>query len=228
MSVFTRFVNGLGHDIWRRCSRKASNTFDAIHYLRRSTTMTGLKSCLVLYLFAILVSNFARFAAPPIKNLKKGQPARLGQVIQSKECKYKRLAKALMSLAVLAFLCRAGRHTLNTDACNAQIDYVLLRDQNEWTTRAVGYWSSSLDNRYCAYNTIHRDCYTVAWTILLLRFWPKELKVFIRAYRDSQNWILNLSDAAGLLELSEHSLSKLDADIIYIAGTKLSSCRRVI
>lgn len=77
--------------------------------------------------------------APLNQRLKEDQPVTF---LPSKSGELKdteTLKAALISTRALALSCSGGHLRLDTDACNAQVGYVLLQKKMDDTTKPIGY-----------------------------------------------------------------------------------------
>lgn len=130
------------------------------------------------------------------------------------------LKNALISPPVLALPNFTGHITLDTDACNVQVGRVLLQKQRDETVRPVGSWSRALNDTKKQYDTTHRKCLAIVWSVLVLRPYLKINRSTIRTGRDSLKWILNLSDSTGRFARWRLCLSEFEFDVVHKAGVK--------
>lgn len=127
----------------------------------------------------------------------------------------KALQNNLVSPPVLDLQRQTRKYTLRTDACNVQVCCIRLQKQGDGTKRPIGYWSRSFNDAKLAYNIAHRKRYAIAWAVLLLRPYLEGIRFTIRTYQDSLQWILNLSDATGMLASWQPRLSEFDFKIVH-------------
>lgn len=66
------------------------------------------------------------------------------------------LKTLLMNLQVLALSRTAGQYTVSTDACDSQVDFVILHE-DDGTERSVGYWSLTLISAEQKLATAHKE-----------------------------------------------------------------------
>lgn len=61
-----------------------------------------------------------------------------------------------------------GYYTVDTDAFDKQIGFVLLKKQPDRNDITVGNGSGSLDDAKPAYYTTHLECLAVVWAVIML------------------------------------------------------------
>jgi len=72
------------------------------------------------------------------------RPMRSGVLLKEALGAFEKLKRRLTEAPILALPPRHGSYTLQTDESAGQVGAVLLQEQPDQSTQAVGYWSSSL------------------------------------------------------------------------------------
>lgn len=187
------------------------HTTDTIRGLKALTKLTKLRSFLGLCSdFRRFVPNFARLVAPLSQTLKKDQPATFGPLNEEKLNCMNSLKQVLISPPILAFLKNSGHIKLDTNACNVQIVCVLLQQQPNNPAKPAGYWSKSLTDIECKYDTKQRESLAIVRSVPLLRLYLKGTRFSIRTDCSSLKWIVNLTESPGRLACRRMTLSEFD------------------
>lgn len=119
----------------------------------------------------------------------------------------------LVERPVLVLPHSKGAYIVDIDKWDKLIGCILLQKQAVGTDRPIGYWSRTLNNKECAYDTTHLECLTVAWAGLLLQLYLRGCRFTIRTSHEALKWILNLTDLTDKLESWRLRLSGLKFDI---------------
>lgn len=127
---------------------------------------------------------------------------------------------AQISFPVLALSNSGGHKTLDKDACNVQIDCVVLQKQPGKTTNPIGYWSHFLTDIKQRYDRTQRTCLTIVWSVLLPRPYLEGQCFTIRTDYDGHKWTLNLANSREQLAHRRLRLSEFDFDVIHGARLK--------
>lgn len=166
--IFTNTIYYLRHLIRRRCLDIASLTTGAYSGLKELTSRREFRSFLRLCnVFRQFVLNFARLAASLKLKLRNYQAKTFGP-LNDKESKFMNSPrKALISPPILTLRKATGHMTLDTDACDIQVGFVLLQ-QPDGTSKPIEYWSRSLTDAECECDTTQRELFAIFWAVLLL------------------------------------------------------------
>lgn len=70
----------------------------------------------------------------------KGEPVHFRQLSNEERDAMKQLQIKLISPPVLALPKLTRKYTVDTDACDRQVGYVMLQEQRYGTTKHVSYW----------------------------------------------------------------------------------------
>lgn len=130
------------------------------------------------------------------------------------------LLEKLISFSVLAFHRKKGRYTVETDACDCQIGYVVLQRQDDNVYKPAGNWSNILNDREGNLDTGHQDCVAVVCAILLLLPYLAGTKLTVLTDRHTLKGILNLTDATGKPARWRLRVMAFDFDVLHYDGVK--------
>lgn len=120
----------------------------------------------------------------------------------------------------LTFPCTRGKYPLDPNACNVQVECVLLWEQPGGTAKQVESWSRLLTKAEQTYSTTPRDCIAIVWTVFILRKYIEGTRFKIRTHRESLKWIFTLSVATSRLDRWQLHPSKFDFVVVYRTGIK--------
>lgn len=117
---------------------------------------------------------------------------------------------ALLSPLLLAFPNYTAHVTEETDACDMQVERVLLQMKESESTRHAGFWSRSLNYSEKRKYSKHMEALTALCPDFILLPYLEEKWFTVRTEPFSSEWILNLTNCAGwlarwLFSLSENS-----------------------
>lgn len=116
----------LGHVIRPRMLEIASDTTDAIKELRPVTNITELRSFLgFCNIFRKFVPNFKHIAEPLNRKSQKAHPKEFQGLAAVEAIAMKEFQIRLIAPPVLALPFAYGHITLDTEACNVQVGWVL-------------------------------------------------------------------------------------------------------
>lgn len=147
----------------------STGAIDALCRLEHSTNLAKRESFLGLStLLHIFVPNDARVAALQIKTLQKGQRKTVDELSYDKINILKKLKANLLEPSILAFSRLQATYTIDRDPCNNTIGSAELQRQLIGTNRPLKSWVRSLNDEKQAYDTRHRTCFAVVWTMLVL------------------------------------------------------------
>lgn len=137
-------IDYLRHVIRSQILEETSHMTNAICGLQHPTNLTELCSFLGLCnIFLLFVPNLARMAVLLNAKLQKDKPKIFGP-FNNEELKPKNLLKeSLKAPPILTLTSFTGHIILDTDACDVQVESVLLQAQHDNTTRSNGHWSRS-------------------------------------------------------------------------------------
>lgn len=94
----------------------------------------------------------------------------------------------------------------------------LYRKKEGGINRPIGYWSRSFNDAQRACDTTHRECYAVVWAELSIMPYVQGTKFTIRKRHDFLEWMLPISDAAGMLTRWWLRLSEFGFDTVHKIG----------
>lgn len=129
----------------------------------------------------------------------------------------KSLKNALISPHLFTLPNITGHTTLDTDACDVQIRCI-LRQHLDYITNSYEYYSRSLTNSLCVYNTTQLECFAIVGAVLQLQHYLEETQFTMRTEHKSLMWILNSTDSTGILARSCIRNSEFDFDTIRRVG----------
>lgn len=219
--LFINCIDCLGHVIRTGPFKVSTCTSDTILRLQHSTTVTELPPFLRLCkVFCLFVQNFARFAAPLTKKLRKGQLHTFDTISDDETTALKTLKAKLVEPTVLSLPRSQGDKTVDTDTCDEQIRCVRLHNLPDGADRPTWYWSSSLNHVGRAYYTTHRELFALTWAVLLLQANLEGSHFTIRTDHNAFEWLLNLTDWTGKLVRWRLRLSEFQFNVSHHAGTK--------
>lgn len=107
--------------------------------------------------------------------------------------------------------------TLNTDAGDVRVGFVLVHEQTDETTKTIRYWSCSFTSAERVYDTTQWESLTSALVVQLLCPYLECTLFIIHANQDLLRWALILSNASGALARWCVRLSELNCDIAHRA-----------
>lgn len=165
-------VEYLGQMFRSRRLEIASHTMDAIRGLKKPANSTKHWPCLRLRnVNQIFVLSFARLATPLNAMQQKHQGTALGTLSEKKTKLLSTLYNALIIPPVLTLCSTTVHMTLDADACNVQIDCVLLRQQLGGTTYTIVFWPRSFTDAKLREHRMNREILETGWPVLLLLFY---------------------------------------------------------
>lgn len=78
------------------------------------------------------------------------------------------LKSKLLSLPVLTLPRETGQFIGDPDASNGQLECVLLQGHYEKVMKPIAYWSRLQCSAERNYNTTHKECLAVVWSVLIV------------------------------------------------------------
>lgn len=126
--------------------------------LQPSINITELCSFIALRkVFRRVVPNFSKIVVL-LSNKLNEDGANLNKVLTTEELSaMHELEKELVSQPILLLPNAKRKHPLNTNACNVQIECMLLQEHHDGTTNLIEYWSRLLSKAKQAYETAQRE-----------------------------------------------------------------------
>lgn len=118
------------------------------------------------------------------------------------------LNKALISPPVFNPPRQARKYTPDRDDFQKQIGCVQLQEQEDGSTRPVGYGSPTITDKERELTTTQKDCLAVVWEIVLLSLYLEGTCFTARTDYEALNRILAMTKAAGMLTRWRLRLSK--------------------
>lgn len=101
--------------------------------------------------------------------LKKNLPKTFNGLTVDEKPEVERLKRLLTHPPILALPRASGLNTVDIDACNKQLGFLLLQEQPEGSAVPIDYWLGALNDIENKPATTHKEFLAVAWVILLLR-----------------------------------------------------------
>lgn len=83
---------------------------------------------------------------------------------------------------------------VDPDASKAQLQCVLLQNQEENKLNPVGYWLRSLSSAERKYDTTHKECLAFVWSVLMFRTYLEGTNFVLLTNYQPLQWILNLEE----------------------------------
>lgn len=146
---------GSRHSHWTAGSFTTNHWHDS--RLEAAMNVTELRFSLELCIvFRRFIPNFARMAALLNRKLWEDRLTPLERLAEDELLALRKLPQKLIVPPVLALPKLTGTSILDTDACDGQGSYVLLKKQPERPDKPVGYWSRYLNFADHAYDTTHK------------------------------------------------------------------------
>lgn len=112
-----------------------------------------------------------------------------------------------MFLPIEALRRHRQRYSLDTDACEYQIEFAFWQRQPNKDKHPVGYWSWRLSALQKRCSTAKRECLAVLWSIFTLRTDLYGDTITLCADCHAFKYILNLADSSGQLALWRFAVS---------------------
>jgi RNase H-like domain found in reverse transcriptase len=186
---------------------------------KHPTNQTELRSFLgICNVYRRSVRGFSKIAAPLNLLLRNGETPQLGPLSSEQVTTFDTLRDALLNPPILALPLIDGAFTIDTDASDHQLGCCLLQSQPDGSQRPVGYWSRGLTSAEKKCSTTEKECLAILWAILHLRPYLEQQKFTIRTDHHSLRWVLNLSDAQGLLARWSLRLREFYYEVKYHPG----------
>lgn len=148
----------------------APKAADAIKKLKDPKNITELQSFLgICNVFRHFFPNFSRIYAPLNMKVRKEQPTNFNVLSPEQKKELFTMKERLVKTPLLALPKSNRKFTVDTEACDRQVGYVLLHEKVEGTKNPIGYWSKSLTPTERSYDKTKREFIAVVWELLLLR-----------------------------------------------------------
>lgn len=167
---FTKTGNRLGHVNRLEHLQTASHTVDAI---KKGEKITKFHEAPLFCRTVQLIPKIRSQSCTPLGALKRQAAEKSTKNFQTSQQKELASANALNIELILSFVLTLpntiGHMALATDAWYIQVGSVLLKQQQDGTTKPFGNWSRSLINAKREYDTAQRDCLANVWEVLQLR-----------------------------------------------------------
>ena len=197
---FRSSVDYLGQVISPGKLQVTQRAIEAIKKARHPLNVSEMRSFLGLCnVYRRFVKGFTKIANPLNRKLRKGEKPTWSKLTDEEQLAFETLKEALTSPLILA-LPRAGfPYILDTDACDVHVGCVLQQEQPEGKPRPVGFWSRSLSQAECNYDTTNKACLAIVWAVLILRPYLEGARFLIRTDHDALKWMMNLTGASGRL-----------------------------
>lgn len=137
--LFTNSIDYLDHATRSRRLNNVSHITDAFKRFKPPKNVTELRSFFDLCnVFRRFLPNFARVATLHERKLRKGQPKKFTALTAEDRAAMKELQNRFHLPPVVALSYADRPFTQDTNAYNVQVEYVLLQDQPNKSTRPVG------------------------------------------------------------------------------------------
>lgn len=222
--VKERFVHSQEIDYFRLVIRpgclEIGNTMTStIGELNKQTNQAEIRSFLGLFsVFRRFMPDFCRVAAPFNKKLCKEQTVQFQTLTEAKETEVKQLNFLLTNLPNVD-LPRADRHlTIDIDACESHLVWVLLQQQQDGRMRQLGYLWRILAEAEKKLATTSKEYLAVVWDVLLPRSHLERSRSIVRTNHEALKWLLTMTETTGKLALWRLHILEFDFDVIHRAG----------
>lgn len=122
-------------------------------------------------------------------------------------------------LPVILALPYAGRqYTFDSDELDLQVGCMLMQGQLSQNRKQTGFWSRSLTEAEKTYDIAQRECMVFVWSTLSLRSCHEESIPTLRMDHDSLFYVLNRTDASGMITRLWLHLLKFEFNILHRTG----------
>lgn len=129
--------------------------------------------------------------------MQEGQLTHFKTLIEDESLALQALKDKLTTPALFSLLQSQNSVTLDTDAWDRLVGYVLVQQQRTESEQAISYWSGSLNNSERAHDTTHEERLAVVWKVLLLGPHLKGARLKIWTNHYTFLWIFNIMDVSG-------------------------------
>lgn len=109
------------------------------------------------------------------------------------------------------------------DACNKNIETILLWTLPDGTNRPCGYFTELLIDTEPVYNATHRERLDLVWPVLLLQLYLERCLFTIQIDQDVLKWTLNLADLSSKIVRWRLRLSQIEFDVLHSTYIKPSN-----
>lgn len=139
--------------------------------------------------FRRLEPDFCIVAAPVNRKFRKCQLQTLGRVNDDAVSTQEMMEAKLSKTPVMAVPRWHVDYTVETDAYEKQIGFVLLENVQDGSHRQIVYRLHSLIGAKWAYGTAHLDCFAAVFKVLFLLFYFDRCLFIIITDHDERNWV---------------------------------------
>lgn len=115
---------------------------------------------------------------------------------------------------MLALPPSTGAYSVDTDALDKLIGFVLFQKQPTGTDRTKPYWSCSINEAMRTKERTHGEHLAGVWALLPLQPYLEGSPFGVRTDHDRRKWVLNLKDSIGQLAHWQLRLSEIDLDVV--------------
>lgn len=109
---------------------------------------------------------------------------------------------------------------MNTDACDYQVNFVLIKEQEDKVIPSIDYWSRSLTEAEKNNTKKEKECLAILWAFSTLRPYLNGQRFTVLTNYESSRWVLSLADSNGRLQRWCLRLLDFDFEVVHRAGIK--------
>ena len=110
------------------------------------------------------------------------------------------------------------RYSLDTDACDDQIGWVLFQTNEDGERKPLGYWSKALKPAERNYSVTEKECLAVVQGILTCRPYLYGERFDLYTDHHSLRWLMSIDDPSGRLMRWRLRLAEYDFEIYHKKG----------
>lgn len=184
--------------------------------MQTPTNVTKLRSFLGLRnVYRRFVSNFALIAAPLTHNLRSDNCHTVPDMNEAEMNSFRHLKEALVKPLLLSLPLSDLTNVLDTDACEKQLDAVLMQHSEYKSLRPTIYYPRTLMTAKRNNDRAKRECLVIVWAILLLHPYLYVTHFEIRTNHYSLWWIFHMDTSSGRLSRWKSWLQEFDFEVVY-------------
>lgn len=140
------------------------------------------------------VPNFASLSLPLNKKLKK-KASRQFEYDDAIRCTVVNLKEQIVSPLLLALSRLKGQYTIDAEAYDTRVRYVLLQEHNDKMLKPIGYWFCFLCDTETCYETTHKKYFALVWAVSIPRLYLERAHSTIETCHHAHRWILDLKES---------------------------------
>ena len=207
----------LGHIISEEGTKPDPNKISAIQIIKPPTNQKGVKSFLGLIgYYRKFISNFAKFANPLNKLLRKNIP-----FVWDAFCDeaFNHLKETITKTPILQFPLFDKKFFITTDASDYAIGGVLSQNHNPQShDLPIAYASRALNNAEKNYSTTDKEMLAIVWAVTHFRPYVYGRKFTVVTDHRPLVWVFNVKDTTSRMMRWRIKLEEYDFDIVYKQG----------